>query len=374
VTAYPKHETNEEESPMPSREPIETLSRPRTRPGLTRLLALGLLAGAGSAACARHEPKPASEAPAGPAVAVEAAVVVRSGGDAGLTVPGTVQARQRAALAARIPASVVELPYREGDRVAAGAVLVRLDDAALRAGLAAAEAAQKAAEADLARAESLLKKGAATPREQEDAASRAADARAAVSGARDQLSYAVLRAPFAGVVASRSVNLGDVAAPGRPLIEVEGEGGLELRATVESDVVGQLRPGQKVKALVDGQAGPLDSVVRVVSPAGDPSTHRFEVRADLPAVPGLRSGLFARLQLPVPSGEARLLVPAAAVFRRGGLHGVYVLAEGKARLRWVAVGGTSGGTTEVRSGVVAGERVALDPAALSDGAAVTEKH
>jgi RND family efflux transporter MFP subunit len=361
-------------SPMFSREPVEPPARTRTRPGVTRLLALGLLAGVtGSAACARHEPKAAPEVPAGPAVAVEATTVIRSGGDASLSVPGTVQARQRAALSARIPASVVELPYREGDHVAAGAVLVRLDDTALRAAVAAAEAAQKAAEADLARSESLLKKGAATPREQEDAASRAAGARAALSGAKDQLSYAVLRAPFSGTVSARPVNLGDVAGPGRALIEIEGDGGLELRATVESDVVAQLRPGLKIPALVDGQASSLESVVRAVSGAGDPSTHRFEVRADLPPAPGLRSGLFARLQLPVPSGEARLLVPTHAVFRRGGLYGVYVITDGKARLRWVAVGETSGGTTEIRSGVETGERVALDPTALSDGTPVTEK-
>jgi RND family efflux transporter MFP subunit len=358
---------------MSSREPFEIPAPARTRPGLTRPLALGLLAGVVASACARHEPKPASEAPAGPPVATGSAAVVRSGGDSELSVPGTVQARQRAALSARIPASVVELPYREGDRVAAGAVLVRLDDAALKSAVAAAESALKAAEADLSRTEALLKKGAATPREQEDAASRAAGARAALSGARDQLSYAVLRAPFSGTVSARPVNLGDVAGPGRALIEIEGNGGLELRATVESDVLGSLRPGLKLRARVDGQDEPLDAVVRVVSAAGDPSTHRFEVRADLPAAPGLRSGLFARLLLPVPSQETRLLAPARAVFRRGGLYGVYVIAEGRAQLRWVAVGETSGETTEIRSGVTAGERVALDPAGLSDGAPVTEK-
>jgi membrane fusion protein, multidrug efflux system len=359
-------------NPMSLRGLLEIPSRARTRPGLTRPLALGLLAGVAAVACARHEARPVSEAPAGPPVATESAAVFRSGGDAELAVPGTVQARQRAALSARIPASVVELPYREGDRVAAGAVLVRLDDAALKSAVAAAEAGLKAAESDLSRTEALLKKGAATPREQEDAASRAAGARAALSGARDQLSYAVLRAPFSGTVSARPVNLGDVAGPGHALIEIEGDGGLELRATVESDVVGSLRPGLKLRARVDGQDAPLDAVVRVVSSAGDQSTHRFEVRADLPAATGLRSGLFARLLLPVPSQEARLLAPARAVFRRGGLHGVYVIAEGRARLRWVAVGETSGESVEIRSGVLAGERVALDPAGLSDGARVED--
>jgi RND family efflux transporter MFP subunit len=194
-----------------------------------------------------------------------------------------------------------------------------------------------------------------------------------LSGARDNLAYAALRAPFAGLLASRNVNLGDVVAPGRPLIEIEGAGGLEIRATVESDVLAQLRPGLKVKAIVDGQAAPIEATVRAIAPAGDPATHRFEVKADVAAAPSLRSGLFARLGVPSATAEARLLVPSDAVFRRGGLFGVYVVVEGRARLRWVAVGETAGGTTEIRSGVAAAERVVLEPADLSDGVPVEEK-
>jgi len=91
----------------------------------------------------------------------------------------------------------------------------------------AAEAAAKAAEADLARTRALLARGAATQRELDQATAGAAGVRAMLSGARDNLAYAALRAPFAGVVAIRNVNLGDVVAPGRPLIEIEGAGGLE---------------------------------------------------------------------------------------------------------------------------------------------------
>jgi RND family efflux transporter MFP subunit len=299
--------------------------------------------------------------------------VVRTESGAEATVPAVVRARRRAALASRIPASVVELPLREGERAEAGAVLVRLDDAALRSAVAAAEAADQAAAADLARMEALLGKGAATPREREEATARAAAARAALLGARDNLAYAVLRAPFGGTVASRPVNVGDVVSPGTTLIEVEGEGGLEIQAAVEADLAAMARPGLRAKALVDGQAAPLLATVRSVSPAGDPGTHRFEVRADLPPAPGLRSGLFARLVLPSPTTSPRLLVPAAAVFERGGLRGVFVIKEGRARLRWVAAGATAAGQTEIRAGVDAGERVATDPAGLEDGAPVREQ-
>ena len=66
------------------------------------------------------------------------------------------------------------------------------------------------------------------------------------------------------------------------------------------------------------------------------------------------------------------MVPSASVFVRGGLAGVYVVSEGRARLRWVAVGDPVAGRTEVRAGLTAGERVAADPAGLEDGALVVE--
>jgi multidrug efflux pump subunit AcrA (membrane-fusion protein) len=123
---------------------------------------------------------------------------------------------------------------------------------------------------------------------------------------------------------------------------------------------------------VDGQAGPLAAKVTAVAPSGDPTTHRFEVKADLPSAPGLRAGLFARLVVPAVAAEPRITVPPSAVFERGGLTGVFVVSDGRAHLRWVAPGARDGDSLEIRAGVEAGERVALDPAGLVDGAAVSE--
>jgi len=319
------------------------------------------------AACGRHEAKKVEEAPVGPARDVKTAEVVRTGGAGEVAVPGTVQARKRATLAARMPASVVELPYQEGQWVKAGAVVVRLDDAALRAAVAAAEAGVKAAQSDLDRTKTLLEKGAATPRELEQMTAAASGAQAQLTAAKDGLSYSALRAPFAGRVASRRVNLGDVANPGMPLIEIEGEGGLELKATVESTLAATLKPGAKLRAQVDGQAAPLTATVTAIAPSGDPTTHRFEVKADLPTASGLRAGLFARLLVPGVTADPRVFVPAAAVFERGGLTGVFVAKDGKARLRWIAAGAREGDLVEARAGLEAGERVVLAPADLVDG-------
>jgi RND family efflux transporter MFP subunit len=309
---------------------------------------------------------------AGPAKDVRTTEVVRSGGAGEVAVPGAVQARMRAALSARMSASVTELPYDEGQWVAAGAVVVRLADAAVRATVAAAEAGVRAAESDLDRTRALVAKGAATPRELEQMTAVASAARAQLTAARDSLSYSALRAPFAGRVAARRVNLGDVVSPGVTLIEIEGGSGLELRATVESKVAATLRPGVKLRVLVDGQPGPLTATVTAIAPSGDATTHRFELKADLPPAPDLRAGLFARLLVPDAGAEPRLIVPTAALFDRGGLTGLFVVRDGPARLRWVAAGARDGGSVEIRAGVEAGERVVLDPVGLADGAAVRE--
>ncbi|HET9211935.1 MAG TPA: efflux RND transporter periplasmic adaptor subunit [Thermoanaerobaculia bacterium] len=320
------------------------------------------------AACGGEKARPAaSTAPQRPPRPVSTAVVERSGAGE-VTVPAVVAARQSATLAARLPAAVRALPKREGETVAAGEVVVRLDDTALRAQVAAAEAGRQVAEVDLNRMQGLAQRGAATPREVEEATARAAAARAQASAARDGLAYAVLRSPFPGVIAARKAEVGDVVSPGQPLVIVEGRGGLELRASVTAEESRGLKPGSEIEARVDGIPNPLRARLTALSPAGDPATHRFELKADLPSTEGLRSGLFARLALPGGTAEeGALTVPAEAVFPRGGLTGVFVADGGTARLRWIAVGAPSGDRVEVRAGLAAGERVVIAPGPLADG-------
>jgi len=327
----------------------------------------------GLAACGGRGTPKAPEPPAGPAKTVRTAEVVRSGGAGEVAVPGSVRARQRAALSARMSASITELPYDEGQWVAAGAVVVRLADAPLRAAVAAAEAGVRAAESDLDRTTELVEQGIVARRELEQMTAAASAARAQLTAARDGLSYSALRAPFAGRVAARPVHLGDVVSPGVPLIEIDGDDGLELMATVESALATTLRPGATLNALVDGQSEPLTATITAVAPSGDATTHRFELKADLPPATGLRAGLFARLLVTGVGVESRLSVPAPALLERGGLAGLFVVRDGLARLRWVAAGSRDGDSVEIRAGVEGGERVVLDPAGLADGAPVREE-
>jgi len=338
-----------------------------------RLQWAALAAALVSAACGGEAP----EATRGPAPrktrrVATAAVRAVSGSDS-VQVPATVLARSRATLSARISAAVVELPFEEGARVPNGAVVVRLDDAALRSGLAAAEASLEAARADMRRIEALLERDAATPREREQTAAGVAAAEAATAAARDALSYAVLRAPFAGRVGALPVNVGDVVSPGKSLAVLEGAGGFEIEASVGAEHADRIEPGQELEAVIDGVAAPVNARIRAVAPGGDPRTHRVEIKADLADAEGVRSGSFARLSLPTGPGETRLTVPVEACFERGGLTGVFVVDEGVARLRWIAAGARSGQQLEVRAGLEAGEQVVLEPSGLEDGTPVEEQ-
>ncbi len=336
------------------------------------LTSLGLAASAAACGHAPEAPAPKPGGASGTPIRVET-VAVQVSGDAGdLEIPGAIESSRRAILSSRLSASIVELELREGDVVEAGKTLVRLNADALSAAVSAAEARDEAANRDLKRAEALLAKGAATRNEVENATTAAAGARAALTSARETLSYATVRAPFAGRIAKKLASVGDTVSPGTPLLEMEGAGGLEVVASVESAVHQRLAVGQKLGVRIDGIDKPVTATIRTLAASADPSTHRFTVRADVRAAPGIRAGLFARLAVPIPGSERRLLVPEGAILRRGGLTGVYVIDEGRARLRWFAPGDSFGESVEVRAGLEGNERVALEPARLHDGAPVTE--
>jgi RND family efflux transporter MFP subunit len=283
------------------------------------------------------------------------------------TVAGIVAARETAEIAARAPATLTAVLVSEGTHVRRGQRLVRLDGSELAARIAAAQAAYSAASAEKVRTDRLLAAQAATQREKEVADSIAASARANLAEARAGLAYLELSAPFAGRVASVPVHAGDHVQPGEKLVVLESDGGFEAQASIDASSIAAFAPGRTLAVHVDGIPEPVAARVRSLSPAGDPETHRFLLRADLPDDPRLRSGLFAGVDVPDASASRRRTVPAAAVVERGGLSGVFVVDEERASLRWIDLGGRVGDDVEVRAGLSPGEKVVLSPGGLADG-------
>jgi RND family efflux transporter MFP subunit len=295
---------------------------------------------------------------------VRTIVVSASRDGAARSIPATLVADQRATISTRLSAAVRAVAVDEGGRVRAGQLLVSLADADLHAQLRGARAALAAADLQQARLTALLADRAATPSELDAARAQRAQAEAAARVLETSLQYTSIRAPFAGRVQSKRVSAGDLVSPGQPLLELEGAG-LELQATLSAEESAGLSPGQRLAFESDGQRGSAEVIA--LSAGGDPISHRQLLRARVRGPSGeLRSGGFARLFL--PAGERPVLwVPRAALVERGDLTGVFVAHQGRAELRWLAIGEADGDRVAVRAGLESGEVVIADPAAASDG-------
>lgn len=274
-----------------------------------------------------------------------------------------------ATLSTKLMGAVTAVLVNEGTRVAAGTPLVRLDAADLdaksrqaSAGIMAAEAAQREALAQATRIRALYADSAA-PKAQLDAveaglARASAGLEAARAGASELSAvraYGVLRAPFAGTVTHRFVDAGDFAAPGAPLVTVQDASRLRITAAVPAAMARRVKAGMKIAAIIEGQA--TTATVEGVVPA---AATMYTINAIVPNAKGeFPAGGAATLAVPSGVTERSLVVPQAAVVRDGDLTGVRVVRDGRAELRWVRLGDARGDRVVVRTGLQAGERVAL---------------
>jgi RND family efflux transporter MFP subunit len=181
----------------------------------------------------------------------------------------------------------------------------------------------------------------------------------------------VVTAPFDGVVTQRIADPGMMASPGVPLLKVQG-GPLRLEAIVPESALIHVRHAASVPVVLDALAGrQVASRVVEIAPQGDPGSHSFVVKVQIPAGSAARAGMFGRARF-VIGLDRRMLVPESAVAEREGLRYVYVVdTEGTARMRLVTVGDAEGGSVPVLSGLASGERIATDGLdRLTDGARV----
>ncbi|HLW54998.1 MAG TPA: efflux RND transporter periplasmic adaptor subunit [Candidatus Angelobacter sp.] len=304
---------------------------------------------------------------------------------------GTVRALRAADISAELTGRVLRVNVREGDSVKQGQELAAIEDVQPRAALEQAEAALTATDHELAAAETeralatstfaRLKKlhdeksispqefdeinarvASATAR-RDAAASARAQAAAGVQQARVVLDRTRVRAPFDGIVSERRVDPGVLAAPGLELLRLESTGHFRLEAVVAEGDLKFVRLGATVPVALDAIGGKsMGGKVTQIVPAGDSASRSFVVKIDLPAVAGLRSGLFGRAQF--ARGEKRaVMVPSSAVVEHGQLQSIYVLDENStADLRYVTLGPAREQGIEVLSGLSAGERIVNDPA------------
>jgi RND family efflux transporter MFP subunit len=288
-------------------------------------------------------------------------------------VVGTVRAKLRAILEAKVSGRIDQLPVVLGQKVKAGQLVAHLDAAEIKARLDQAQASQDQSERDWQRASALLAGQAMTRSDYEAAESRKQVATAALAEAQAIMGYVEITAPFEGVVTKKWADRGDLATPGKPLIEIEDPAELQLEADVPEAIASRVKAEARLAVQVDSASGELIGTVREIAPTADPASRTFRVKMDLSPPAGLSAGQFARLIVPV--GEtSSLRVPLSAVVQRGQLEIVFSVTNERARLHLVKTGKRSGAEIEILSGLKTGVTVVVGGAEqLADGQAVAAK-
>jgi RND family efflux transporter MFP subunit len=334
---------------------------------LSLLAAMLLTAGCGS--------EPAATVTELPSVTAELAAVERVTESRTIELFGTVQPARQAMVSSRVSGPVTSVKVTPGDLVRKGQTLLEIEPDSIEGQVSQAQGALSQAQAALAMAEKnfnryqeLHRKNAASEveldmaRMQYDQARGAvAQAEGAVQTASSVAGEAIVTAPFSARVVEKMAEVGDMAAPGRPLIRLESRSGSQMRLTVREADIRRLSLGQAVEVSLDSRPdlGRIEGTVDEISAAADPATHTFTVKVGLPTDQAA-SGASGRGYLPGDPIE-RITVPAAAVHARGGLELVVIRGDdGKTRTRAVTTGRTlANEMVEVLSGLSEGDQALI---------------
>jgi HlyD family secretion protein len=317
---------------------------------------------------------------------------------------GSVRTRQTASIACDRPGRVMAILHREGETVRAGELLLQLDattaGAALHASRHACDvavasrqtalAAAQLADEQFTRAEELQRQALLSPEQFDEARSRrdaarselrAAEARieaadAAVRVQTNEIAHLELRAPFAGVLSRRLVEVGETVTAGQPAFELVALDRLYVTAPIDERDAGSLVPGQPVRVTLDAYPGVTwQARLTRVSPVAEEARQQnrtVEIEVDLPVLadhPQPRPGFTADVEIVLSRRDSVLRVPTPAVI---DARRVLRFQGGKAVARDVKVGTKNWDWTEVAGGLEAGDRVitTLDRAGVKDGARV----
>ncbi|MCW5555443.1 MAG: efflux RND transporter periplasmic adaptor subunit [Verrucomicrobiae bacterium] len=306
-----------------------------------------------------------------PAVAVRLQTVEKKSRPATEEVVGTVRARLRSVIEAKVSGKIDRMLVVPGQNVKTSELLASIEAREVQARLDQALAVRQQADADLKRFAALLEQKILAQAEYDAAQSKFRVADGAVREAETLLGYTQVTAPFDGVITRKHADVGDLATPGKPLLEMEDARSLRLEADVPEAVIGRVVLGAKLPVRIAALETEVEGLVSEISPAADPGSRTFLVKLDLPPQPGLRAGQFGRVAMPVGETTA-LRVPASAVIQRGQMEIVFVVNESQAQLRLVKTGKRIGSEVELVSGLEAGEKIVVEvPAGLTDGQPVT---
>lgn len=274
---------------------------------------------------------------------------------------GTLSSRNTSVLSSKVMGRVVYLGVNEGDHVARGRLLIKIESGEISAQLYQAQAAYNNAKLHYNRIKGLYEEHAATQMEMDQARLGLETAEAGLNAAKAMESYTTITAPISGQIVEKRINLGEMAMPGQPLLKIEDNKNLRLEVTMKEQDILSVEAGKTVKVGIDAMPGrELKGRVSQIVPAADARTHSFIVKIDVPAEKGLITGMYGKAFFSRGKREA-ILVPSSSVVTMAGVSGVYIVSpEGSAVFQMVQLGEEHGNRVEVLTGLKPGDRVITD--------------
>lgn len=298
-----------------------------------------------------------------PPEAVGTAVAVEQAWEGTLTAVGSIAAVRGVALSNDAAGVVSQILFDSGDVVRQGQVLVILDSRVEQAQLASSEARLDLAKVTITRSQALVGRGAITKSQFDNDDATLRTSSKDLNAIQAQIDRKVVRAPFAGRLGIRAVNLGQYLNPGTQITVLEAIDSVYVDFTLPQQRLADVKVGMPVRVTIEGaDRGAQDGVIAAIDPEVDSSTRSIKFRASVPnKEERLRPGMFASVSVVLPMQTARVTIPMTAV-----LHAAYgdsvFLAEDKdgrtvARQQFVRIGESRGDFVVVLDGVKAGETV-----------------
>lgn len=318
-----------------------------------------------------------------PPEAVSTAAAREEAWEALLSAVGSIAAVKGVAVSNEVAGLVSRIHFESGSHVKKGELLVELDTNVERAQLASARARAKLAELSLERARALFVSNSIARADLDAAQSGWASATADADAIEAQIARKSVRAPFAGRLGIRAVNLGQYLSPGTPVTSLETIESVFVDFTLPQEQLAVLEVGAPVRVAVEADARePLDGTIAAIDPAVDPITRTIKLRATVPnEQERLRPGMFVRVDVVLPARSKAVIIPATAVVHAAYGDSVFIVEEKKdapgtkvVRQQFVRVGAARGDFVTVREGLAAGQEVVSAGAfKLRNGMAVAIK-
>jgi RND family efflux transporter MFP subunit len=292
---------------------------------------------------------------------------------------GVVESVKVTEISSEMPGRITEVLVKAGDIVRLGQVLTKIDTRIANQQVVGSQAQTAAATAQLSVARQTYERKKRLFDHQyisqagfEQAEAEFKTAEAQVRAQQSQIMIAsvksgmnTIKAPYSGIVASVSAEMGDMALPGKPLMTIYNPNTMRILASVPSEKLSKLEKGLSIQIEIPALSNaiiPVSSSNFTVLPTADSISHQRQVRISLPDnLKGLAPGMFARLKLSIDGDHEtpRLFVPISSVMKRGELNLLYVVSNNKAQLRQVRLGSKQDDLIEVVSGVEANDQIVI---------------